>query len=50
METQIITLREIPITLWRQAKAAAATQGVTLQTWVVDAIREHLKQRPGAGK
>ncbi len=42
------TTIEIPDPLFREAKATAARQGQSLKTFVTEAIRSRLAQRPGA--
>jgi predicted DNA-binding protein len=42
METKIITIREMPVALWRRLKAQAAVEGKTLQEVIADAIERYL--------
>jgi hypothetical protein len=42
------TTIDIPDPLFRRAKAAAAIEGTTLRTFVVDAITRRLEQQAGA--
>ncbi|MDQ2948616.1 MAG: hypothetical protein M3Y27_22215 [Acidobacteriota bacterium] len=44
------TTLEIPDTLFRRAKSAAAEQGVPLRELVTEALREKLGDRAGEGK
>ena len=39
------TTVEIPDSLFRQAKAAAAQQGISLKLFLTEALRERLRQR-----
>jgi plasmid stability protein len=38
-----VTVREIPIALWRQLKVRAAVEGTTVQATVAKAIEHYLK-------
>lgn len=44
METTIINIRKFPVDLHRQAKAAAAKEGIPLQEWFKQAVEEKLKR------
>ncbi len=37
-ETTIVTIKGVPVGLWRRAKAAAAERGVSVLQFVVDAL------------
>ena len=41
---KIINIRNFPEELHRQAKAAAAKGGKTLQVWFVEAVREKIER------
>ena len=43
------TTVEIPDTLFRQAKATAAQQGISLKELLTDALREQLRRKTGGG-
>jgi len=43
-DSKVKMLRNQDETLWRQVKAQAALDGVTLTQWVEEAIRIHLAQ------
>jgi len=38
-ETTIITVKGVPLGLWRRAKSAAAERGVSMLQFVVDALK-----------
>jgi plasmid stability protein len=40
----IINVRNMPDDLHREAKAAAATEGKTLQDWFIEAVKEKLER------
>ena len=40
--TTVLSIRDVPETLQRQIKAAAALRGQTLREWVLDAIKDKL--------
>ncbi|MHC1792109.1 toxin-antitoxin system HicB family antitoxin [Solidesulfovibrio sp.] len=40
----IINVRNIPEALHREAKAAAAKEGKTLQDWFIEAVKEKLER------
>ena len=40
----IINVRNLPDTLHREAKVAAAKEGKTLQDWIIEAIKEKLEK------
>ena len=42
------TTLEIPDALFRKAKAKAAERGVTLKTWITEALQEKLAAKKGA--
>ena len=45
-----INIRNVPEDLHRQAKAQAALQGITMQEFVIRAIREYLKKKGKKGR
>lgn len=44
METTIINIRKFPVDLHREAKVAAAKEGITLQEWFLRATKEKLER------
>lgn len=42
METTILNVRGFPVDIHREAKAAAAREGITLREWFVKAVKEKL--------
>ncbi|MHC1788340.1 toxin-antitoxin system HicB family antitoxin [Solidesulfovibrio sp.] len=42
METTIVNIRKFPVELHRQAKVAAAKEGIPLQEWFKQAVEEKL--------
>ena len=44
METTIVNVRGFPIDVHREAKAAAAKEGITLREWFVKAVKEKLER------
>ena len=43
------TTLELPATLLRRVKAAAALQGRSMKDLITEALEEHLTERPGKG-
>lgn len=44
METTILNIRQFPVPLHREAKAAAAREGITLREWFAKAVQEKLER------
>jgi len=44
----VINIKNLPDELHREAKAAAAKAGMTLQAWITEAIKEKIER--GGGK
>jgi len=42
VETTILNVRKFPVDIHREAKAAAAKEGITLREWFVKAVKEKL--------
>lgn len=41
----VLNIKGFPDDLHREAKAAAAKAGVTLQAWIIEAIKEKLEKK-----
>jgi len=39
-----MTIKQVDARLWNMAKAAAATSNMTLQNWLIEAIKEKLSK------
>ena len=50
MRVSNINVRNVPEALHKQAKAQAALQGITMQEFVIRAIREYLKKKATKGR
>jgi len=46
-EIRVIHMKGFPADLHRQAKIAAATEGVTLKEIIIKALREYLERKGG---
>lgn len=44
METTNIGIRNFPVELRKQAKMAALKEGITLQEWFIEAVKEKLER------
>lgn len=44
METTILNIRQFPVSLHREAKAAAAREGILLREWFAKAVKEKLER------
>ena len=43
MDTTTITIRNVPVELWREAKSQAARKGITASKFVIQALAERLE-------
>lgn len=47
MKTTNIGIRNFPVELRKQAKMAALKEGMTLQEWFIEAVKEKLERSQG---